>query len=432
MSHRSAATVRRVASTRLPTPWGVFQTSAFERDRPDDPAHVETAVVLVMGDVSTGAPLLRIHSQCLTGEAFGSLRCDCAEQLDIAMRAIGDEGCGVLIYEHQEGRGIGLAAKLQAYALQDYGFDTVDANEALGYLPDHRDFALPCAILQALDVRGVRLLSNNPNKARALTEAGIHVAACLPCEAEASEHSLGYLRTKQQRMGHTLTLVPGVGRVARDEAPTFGTIEAAVRELEAGRMIVVVDDEDRENEGDLMIAAEMVTPAAVNFMATQARGLICLALPPRRLDELQLSPMTPDNTALGGSAFTVSIDANRPGITTGISAADRSATIQAAVDPHCGPADFARPGHVFPLCARAGGVLERRGHTEAAVDLATLAGLQPAGVICEIVNDDGTMARVPDLARFCRKHGLVMITVAELARYRFDIESEDTLAAIAS
>src|SRR5262249_55223511 len=174
------------------------------------------------------------------------------------------------------------------------------------------------------------------------------------------------------------------------------------------------------------------TPAAVNFMATQARGLICLALPPRRLDELQLSPMTPDNTALGGSAFTVSIDANRPGITTGISAADRSATLQAAVDPHCGPASFARPGHVCPLCARAGGVLERRGHTEAAVDLATLAGLQPAGVICEIVNDDGTMARVPDLARFCRKHGLVMITVAELARYRFELEYEETLAGLAS
>src|SRR5215467_12446195 len=184
-----SANLRRVASTRLPTRWGVFQTIAFERDRPGDASQVETAVALLMGDMSIGAPLLRIHSQCLTGEALGSLRCDCREQLDIAMRAIGDEGCGIVIYENQEGRGIGLAAKLQAYALQDYGFDTVDANEALGYLPDHRDFALPCAILQALDIRGVRLLSNNPNKARALTEAGIHVAACLPCEAEASEHS---------------------------------------------------------------------------------------------------------------------------------------------------------------------------------------------------------------------------------------------------
>src|SRR5262245_14133622 len=254
MSRSAAASVRRVASTRLPTRWGVFQTIAFERDRPGDAGQVETAIVLAMGDLSIGAPLLRVHSQCVTGEVFGSLRCDCAQQLDIAMRAIGDEGCGVLIYEHQEGRGIGLVPKLQAYALQDYGFDTVDANEALGYLADQRDFALPCAILEELGVRSVRLLSNNPSKARALAQAGIDVAACLPCEAEASEHSLAYLRTKQQRMGHTLALVRGVGRPANDEAPTFATIEAAVRELEAGRMIVVVDDEAREHEGDLLIA----------------------------------------------------------------------------------------------------------------------------------------------------------------------------------
>src|SRR5262245_42710628 len=425
------ATVRRVASTRLPTRWGIFQTIAFERDRPDDSSQVETAIVLMMGDSSTGAPLLRIHSQCVTGEMFGSLRCDCRDQLDIAMRAIGDDGSGVLIYEHKEGRGIGLLAKLQAYALQDYGLDTVDANEALGYLADHRDFALPCAILHELGIHSVRLLSNNPGKARALTEAGIEIAACLPCEAEPSEYSRAYLRTKQQRMGPPLALVPRVN-APEDEAPTFATIEAAIRALKAGRMIVVIDDEDRENEGDLMIAAEMITPETVNFMATEARGLICLAMPQERIDELELAPMTPDNTALGGSAFTVSIDANIAGVTTGIAAAHRAATVRAAVDPRCGPGDFARPGHVFPLCARPGGVRERRGHTEAAVDLATLAGLQPAGVICEIVNDDGTMARVADLERFCRKHGLLMITVAELARHRFELEYEETLAAIAS
>src|SRR5262249_26696953 len=165
---------------------------------------------------------------------------------------------------------------------------------------------------------------------------------------------------------------------------------------------------------------------------THGRGLICLAMTEQRLDALQLPPMAPDNTALGGTAFTVSIDAKGHGVTTGISSSDRAQTIRAAVDARSGPDDFARPGHVFPLCARPGGVLERRGQTEAAVDLAALAGLPPAGVICEIVNDDGTMARVPDLERFCRTHGLVMISVAELARYRFDIESEDTLAAIAS
>jgi len=291
---------------------------------------------------------------------------------------------------------------------------------------------LPCAILQALGLRRVRLLSNNPGKTRALVEAGIEVAACLPCEAEASEYSLPYLRTKQQRMGHTLALVTSAGRAAIDDPPAFASVETAMRELQGGRMIVVVDDEDRENEGDLLMAAEMITPDAVNFMARQARGLICLAMSEPRLDELQFAPMTADNSALGGSAFTVSIDARLPGVTTGISAADRAVTIRAAVDSRSGPDDFARPGHVFPLCARPGGVLERRGHTEAAVDLTTLAGLQPAGVICEIVNDDGTMARVPDLARFCRTHGLVMITVAELARYRFDLEYEDTLAAMAS
>jgi 3,4-dihydroxy-2-butanone 4-phosphate synthase/GTP cyclohydrolase II len=427
MGARVTTSLRRVASTRLPTRWGVFQTIAFERDRPGDSSELETAIVFLMGDVSAGSPLVRIHSQCLTGELFGSLRCDCAQQLEIAMRAIGDEGCGVVIYEHQEGRGIGLLAKLQAYALQDHGFDTVDANEALGYLADRRDFALPCAILQELGVHSVRLMSNNPQKALALLEAGLDVAARLPCEAEVSEYSRTYLRTKRERMGHTLSSFHDAGAPADDE-PVFGSVEDAMSELKAGRMIVVVDDDDRENEGDLLMAAEMITPAAVNFMAMHARGLICLALPEPRLDELKLGPMTSDNTALGGSAFTVSIDVNIPGVTTGISAADRAATIKAAVDPRCGPGDFGRPGHVFPLCARPGGVLERRGHTEAAVDLTTLAGLQPAGVICEIVNDDGTMARVPDLARFCRKHGLLMITVAELARYRFDLEYEEALA----
>jgi 3,4-dihydroxy-2-butanone 4-phosphate synthase/GTP cyclohydrolase II len=427
--------IRRVASTRLPTRWGVFQTIAFERPRPDDPARSETAVALLMGDLAAGAPLVRIHSQCLTGEMFGSLRCDCREQLDIAMRAIGDEGGGVVVYEHQEGRGIGLLAKLQAYALQDHGFDTVDANEALGFPADRRDFALPCAILQELGIQRVRLLSNNPDKARALADAGIQVTARIPCEAEVSDYSFAYLRTKQQRMGHTLALVQRgdpEGSPYTDDAPAFATIDAAVRELQAGRMIVVVDDEDRENEGDLVIAAERITPEAVNFMATQARGLICLALPPRRVDELELAPMAADNTALGGCAFTVSIDVNGPDVTTGISAADRCATIQAAVDARSGPDDFARPGHVFPLRARPGGVLERRGHTEAAVDLAALAGLRPAGVICEIVNDDGTMARLPNLMHFCRKHGLVMVTVAQLARYRFELEYEDSLAALAS
>jgi 3,4-dihydroxy 2-butanone 4-phosphate synthase/GTP cyclohydrolase II len=177
------------------------------------------------------------------------------------------------------------------------------------------------------------------------------------------------------------------------------------------------------------MAAEMITPDAINFMAKHGRGLICVAMTDERLKELEIGSMVPANSALGGTAFTVSIDLKRQDITTGISAHDRAQTIKMAVNPNSYPEDFARPGHVFPLRARPGGVLERRGQTEAAVDLASLAGLQPAGVICEIINDDGRMARLPDLIGFCKKHDLLMITVADLARYRFDCDYEGSLAA---
>ena len=208
-----------------------------------------------------------------------------------------------------------------------------------------------------------------------------------------------------------------------DESRVFVSIDEAIQELRAGHMIVVVDDDDRENEGDLTIAAEMITPEAINFMATHARGLICLAITGKRADELQLDPMTPHNTARCGTNFTVSIDARGRGVTTGISAYDRAQTILAVIDSRSCPEDLERPGHIFPLRARAGGVLERRGQTEAAVDLSRLAGLHPSGVICEIMNDDGSMARLPDLAPFCAKHDLKMITVADLAMYRLQCEA---------
>ena len=422
---QQAGTVRRVVSTRMPTRWGVFQTLGFEREVSNGSGRIETALAIVAGDPTDGAPLLRIHSQCFTGEVLKSLRCDCNGQLEMAMRAIATEGRGLLIYEHQEGRGIGLMAKLKAYALQDEGLDTVDANHALGFEADCRDFGLPAAILHDLGISRVRLLTNNPEKSRALAEAGIEVVARVPCEAAPTPHSLAYLRTKKGRMGHALSL----GRHDRSDSP-FATIETAIRELRAGRMVVVVDDEDRENEGDLTMAAELITPEAINFMALHGRGLICLAMTGERLDELELGPMAADNTAPHGTAFTVSIDAKGHGVTTGISARDRAQTIRAALDACSSPDDFARPGHVFPLRARPGGVLERRGQTEAAVDLAHLAGLQPAGVICEVINDDGTMARVPDLGRFCERHGLVMVTVADLARYRFESDFEGSLGAI--
>src|ERR1043166_2564494 len=218
-------------------------------------------------------------------------------------------------------------AKLQAYALQDAGLDTIEANHALGFKADCRDFSLPVAILRELGVTRVRLLSNNPAKTRVLFDAGIEVLEQVPCEIAPTEHSFDYLRTKKEKMGHALTL--GLGSSRREEAPSevlelepphvgsyanekefeFASIETAIRELKSGRMIVVIDDEDRENEGDLTMAAEMITPEAVNFMATHGRGLICLAMTGERLDELELAQMVRDNTALGGTAFTVSIDA---------------------------------------------------------------------------------------------------------------------------
>ncbi len=203
------------------------------------------------------------------------------------------------------------------------------------------------------------------------------------------------------------------------EEKIFSTIEEAVEDIKKGKMVIVVDDPDRENEGDLVMAAEKVTPEHINFMAKYGRGLICLSLTPERCEELDLYPMAHRNTDPKGTYFCVSIDAHpKYGITTGISAYDRAKTIQLAISPSAKPSDFVRPGHVFPLRARAGGVLERAGHTEASVDLAKLAGLYPAGVICEIMKEDGTMARLPDLVTFARRYNLKIITIADLIRYR--------------
>jgi 3,4-dihydroxy-2-butanone 4-phosphate synthase len=281
-----------------------------------------------------------------------------------------------------------------------------------------------------------------------LNDGGIQVVEQVPCEVAPNPHSLAYLVTKKEKMGHRLSLgrenmeaakhsrTEGLGRhkaskgALISEQFAFASIEMAVCELKAGRMIVVVDDEDRENEGDLMVAAELVTPEAINFMVTHARGLVCLAMTGERLDELKLASMAPVNTAMRGTGFTVSIDAKAGGVTTGISACDRAQTVRAAIDERSGPEDFARPGHVFPLRSRDDGVLERQGHTEAAVDLARLAGLHPSGVICEILNDDGTMARVPNLVQFCKLHKLKMITVADLTRYRLESINEELSGAI--
>jgi 3,4-dihydroxy 2-butanone 4-phosphate synthase/GTP cyclohydrolase II len=209
----------------------------------------------------------------------------------------------------------------------------------------------------------------------------------------------------------------------------FNSIEEAIEDIRRGKMVILVDDEDRENEGDLTMAAEKVTPAAINFMAKEGRGLICLSLTPERVEHLQLPMMTTDNTSSFGTAFTISIEAKK-GVTTGISAADRSTTIRTAIHPKTGPEDLARPGHVFPLRARPGGVLQRAGQTEGSVDLARLAGLTPAGVICEIMNDDGTMSRVPHLMEFAKKHHMKIVTIKDLIAYRVRKESLVKRAAV--
>ena len=203
---------------------------------------------------------------------------------------------------------------------------------------------------------------------------------------------------------------------------SFNTIEEALQDIQDGKCVILVDDEDRENEGDLVMAAECVTPEAINFMAKHARGLICLALNSSRADELQLHPQSVENTAPFGTAFTVSIDAAHD-VTTGISTSDRATTIRMAVDPNCRASDFTKPGHIFPLRAHDGGVLKRAGQTEGSVDLARLAGMNPSGVICEIMNDDGTMARVPDLLKFAKAHQLKLITIKDLIQYRLSRET---------
>jgi len=224
----------------------------------------------------------------------------------------------------------------------------------------------------------------------------------------------------EQMSKHTVSMKKPPLKLARRKGP-FAPIDQALKALRAGQMIVVVDDEDRENEGDLTMAASKVTPEAVNFMVKHGRGLLCLAMTPERLDELEIPLEVSDNSSPRETAFCVSIDA-KSGTSTGISAADRAKTIKVAIAASTKPRDLARPGHVFPLRARSGGVLVRTGHTEAAVDLSRIAGLAPAGVICEVMNEDGSMARVPELTKFAKKHGLLMITIADLISYRMQTE----------
>jgi GTP cyclohydrolase II len=225
MRIEQTGTLWRMASTRMPTKWGMFDAIGFEREVSNGTRGVETALAIVMGDLTEGIPLLRIHSQCFTGEVLGSLRCDCHDQLEMAMQSIANESRGLVIYEYQEGRGIGLMAKLEAYELQDAGLDTIEANHALGFKADCRDFSLPAAILRELGIKRVRLLSNNPRKAGALADNGIEVVAELACEALPNPYSFAYLRTKKEKMGHALSLPQGDGSQFAKKPLTDGSTD---------------------------------------------------------------------------------------------------------------------------------------------------------------------------------------------------------------
>ena len=374
---------------------------------------------------------------------------------------------GFLIYLQQEGRGIGLANKIAAYALQDAGFDTVDANLHLGFAEDCREYTSVPSILQDLNVKSIQLMTNNPRKVKLLRKLGIDVTGTIPMVVDdTTEHNHQYMETKEKRMnhanlsgllaktaplslrnkvmnGHMAPLAAAAAAAAASEPDTingssqgveaaadgycFGrqSVEDAITAISRGEMVVVVDDMDRENEGDFIMAADACEAADMAKIVRYSSGVVCIALEEDRLEALHLPPMVTDNQDPKGTAFTVSVDATKEhGITTGISAKDRATTMRLLADPNSQPTDFHRPGHIFPLRACPGGVLERDGHTEAAVDLAKLAGRSPAGVLCEIVSEENPteMMRLPEIKRFCQSHGYVLTSIADMRQYRRDTE----------
>ena len=437
-----------------------------------------------------------------------------------------NEHGGAVIYMPQEGRGIGLANKVAAYALQDEGMDTVDANLHLGLPEDCREYGAVPAILADLKVGSIRLMTNNPRKVDRLTALGVQVSGTIPMVVErANPYNVRYLETKKARMHHknfgnmlsrgldysNVAMQPrrngfvmpngqsnghasgdanghangktngyanghangkangyangksngvasGVaqkfrregealathavhvslaqedqvaemqGVTAKEDGYCFGreSVEEAIEAISRGELVVVVDDMDRENEGDFIMAADACTPEHMAQIVRYSSGVVCVTMEGRRLDELGLPPMVVNNEDPKGTAFTVTVDASKEhGITTGISARDRSITAQLLADEDTKSVDIVRPGHMFPLRAREGGVLTRDGHTEAAVDLARLAGRSPCGVICEIVSEENPteMARLPELMRFAKKHGYVITSIADLIQYRRDTEN---------
>lgn len=410
---------------------------------------------------------VRLYSRLVTLLCY---RCDCKEQLKMAMEYVNENG-GAVIYLQQEGRGIGLANKVAAYSLQDDGMDTVDANLHLGFPEDARVYGAIQSILQDMKIGSIRLMTNNPRKVQRLRALGVKITDTMPMVVpKTNQYNHRYLQAKHQRMAHTnlsplfangqiesshkqssRTQLNGVsgsstqtynyenaqveeeveeeGVTAREDGYCFGrqSVEDAIEAMRRGEMVVVVDDMNRENEGDLIMAAGACTPEAMATIIRYSSGVICVGMEGQRMDELKLPPMLVNNEDPKGTAFSVTVDATKAhGLSTGISATDRSKTCNLLASGASVATDFSRPGHIFPLRAREGGVLTRDGHTEAAVDLSVLAGWGPAGILCEIVSEENPteMARLPELKRFSKEHGMVLTSIVDLAQYRRDTEGK--------
>lgn len=417
----------------------------------------------------------------------------------MALKYIQKHG-GCIIYLQQEGRGIGLANKIAAYALQDGGLDTVDANLHLGFPEDSREYGIVPGILRDMNIASIQLMTNNPRKVALLTQHGVSVTKTLPMVVpQANPYNYKYLQTKKTRMHHeNLAALLATSEAAAAAAETgqsqqqqqqqqlmmspqrkslanqyinngtemtanavqvslmvdedeeteeeeelveeqgvtthkdgwcFGreSVEQAIAAVKRGEMVVVVDDMDRENEGDFIMAAEKCSDLDMAQIVRYSSGVVCVAMEGKRMDELKIPPMVADNQDPKGTAFGVSVDASKKhGISTGISAGDRAKTAQILADPSSRVDDLVRPGHMFPLRAREGGVLVRDGHTEASVDLSRLAGLSPCGILCEIVSEENPteMMRLPELKRFCKRHGFIITSIVDIAQYRRETEKE--------
>jgi len=486
---------RFVAEANLPTDIGQFRMRAYRicssisKELIGEYIGKEPIVIYAkekppgkLGDgtgMTTDVPI-RVHDQCFTSEVFRSQRCDCREQLYMALSYLQKHG-GAIIYLQQEGRGIGLANKVAAYALQDEGFDTVDANTHLGFPEDARQYGVVPSILEDMGIESIHLMTNNPRKISRLTRLGVPVPDTVPMVVpQPNKYNRKYLQTKRERMRHTnfgsmlkLNDVDVVSQVmngissplvvpytpiteaeshneeieearnkllkdensqtgvqAFDDGYCFGrkSVEDAIAAVARGELVVVVDDECRENEGDFIMAADLCTPETMAQIVRYSSGVICVGMEGDRMDELELPAMVTNNEDPKGTAFSVTVDATvEHGITTGISAKDRATTVQLLASSKSKSKDFVRPGHIFPLRAKDNGVLTRDGHTEAAVDLSRLAGSSPVGVLCEIVSEEypTEMARLPELKRFCKTHGYVLTSIADIAQYRRDTETSE-------